>query len=328
MKVYNKIVIDMASMSVIEEDSYFYDGDIAECKGGGGGSSGKVDYPAYMKFAHGNWLTGLSAVDGTGTPDAMTSSVVDLMNTAMSGNSPYYGFTPTDPNTVFFAATKTAADYRSPYEMLKCFDQWSIDTAFTSYMATDASYITAAVAAFTASMDDEINNNVLPAFKAGMDDLNAVATDFYTAGAALIWDTKAKKVAEFEANVRLQRIQAGADISLKRIAALIQWRQTVTQFSGEFSRIYLAAQHEKNTQIFDAGHKDKTWDLEMYQYGTQVMASIAGSATSRGTSSNQSALGGAIGGALSGAAMGAMITAGNPVGIAVGAGLGIAASLL
>lgn len=326
MKVYNKVVIDMASMTVIEEDAYLYDGDIAECKGGGGGSSGKVDYPTYMKTAHEDWLHH--------TADTMTYSVVDLMNTAMSGNSPYYGFTPTDPNTVFFAATKTAVDYRTPYEMLKCFDQWSIDTAFTSYMATDASYITAAVAAFTASMDDEINNNVLPAYKAGMDDLNAVATDFYTAGTALIWDTKAKKVAEFEANVRLQRIQAGSDISLKRIAALIQWRQTVTQFSGEFSRIYLAAKHEQNESTLDAAHKDKTWDLEMYQYGTQVMASIAGSATAKGTSSKSSALGGAISGAMTGAAMGGMIAGasagaiGGPMGMAVGAGLGLAMAMM
>lgn len=42
MKIYNKVVIDMVSGDVIEEDSFEYDGAIAECKGGS--SQTKTEY--------------------------------------------------------------------------------------------------------------------------------------------------------------------------------------------------------------------------------------------------------------------------------------------
>jgi hypothetical protein len=38
-KIYTKVVIDMATSTVIEEESYEHDGPVAECKGGGGGST-------------------------------------------------------------------------------------------------------------------------------------------------------------------------------------------------------------------------------------------------------------------------------------------------
>ena len=46
MKVYTKVVIDMATMETEYEESYEYEGDVALCKGGGGGTTkveGEVD---------------------------------------------------------------------------------------------------------------------------------------------------------------------------------------------------------------------------------------------------------------------------------------------
>ena len=34
MKIYTRVVIDMATSEVLEADSYEYDGPLAECKGG------------------------------------------------------------------------------------------------------------------------------------------------------------------------------------------------------------------------------------------------------------------------------------------------------
>jgi len=297
-----------------------------QCKGGGGGSSGKVDFPDHMKVAHKDWL------DGTGV-DKMTSSIVDLMNAAMAGASPYSGYVPVDPDTVFFAAGNTAVNYRTPYELLSCFDKWSTDTAFATYMADDAAYITAAIDAHSSILDNEINNNVLPAFKAGMANINATMSSAFVVGAAKIWDSKVAKVAETDANIRLTRLQQGAEVALNRIGALTQWRQIVTQMSAELARIYLVASAERDDDYLEALHKDATWDMEMYQYGTQVMASISGTAAQ--TVPRKSKTGSAIGGAMSGGAMGAMIAggmkggmSGNPMMIAGGAALGLAAALL
>ncbi|MFW5958070.1 MAG: hypothetical protein ACOCQ0_02835 [Desulfosalsimonas sp.] len=46
MKVYTKVVIDMESMEVLEEESFEYDGALAHCgsSGGGGGSEGAPDF--------------------------------------------------------------------------------------------------------------------------------------------------------------------------------------------------------------------------------------------------------------------------------------------
>lgn len=300
------------------DDFNLFAGTNIQCKGGGGGSSGKVDFPDHMKTAHKDWL------DNTGT-DTMTSSIVDLMNAAMTGASPYNGYVPVDPDTAFFAAGNDLSNYRTPYEMLKCFDIWSIDDAFDTYMAADAAYITAAVAAQSTDMDDEINNNVLPRFKAGMANINAVMSSAFVIGEARIWDSKAKGVLKTDADIRLRRLKEGSDTSLERIKALTEWRRIVTSMSAEFARIYLAAYFERDESYLDKLAKDATWDMEMYQYGCQVMACISGTASTVTKVKSQSALGGALSGAMAGAATGAMV--GGPVGAGIGGALGLAGSL-
>lgn len=285
--------------------------------GGSGGSSGKVDFPGYMKTAHQDWL------DDTGA-DNMTYSIVDLMNTAMGGASPYNGYTPKNPDDAFFAATKDLGDYSSAYEILKGFDEWGIDTAFDTYMADDAAFITAAVAAHSSQLDDELNNSVLPAFKAGMANINATMGSAFVIGEAKLWDSKVKKVAETDANIRLQRIQQGSEISIKRMGVWADWKKALTQVSGEYSRLYLAASFERDNNYMEKLHKDAVWDMEMYAYGTQVMACISGVASTV----VEGGKGSALGGAMSGAAMGAMAFPANPLlGAAVGGAIGLAGSL-
>lgn len=295
-----------------------------QCKGGsgGGGSSGKVDFPAHMKTAHKDWL------DSTGV-DTMTFSVVDLMNTAMTGVSPYNGYVPVDPDDIFVAVAKTPANYKSPYVFLEGFDAWDIDSAFDSYIVDDEARISATVSAHSDLLDDEINTRVLPAFKAGMANINATMSSAFVIGEATIRDSKVKKVAETDANIRLKRLQEGADVAMKRISAIHEWRRITATLSTELTRLYLAAQFERDENYLDKLDKDAKWDLEMYQYGSQVMASISGTASTTSTTPKASVLGGAVSGALAGAAMGAQIgAAGGPIGAGGGALLGLAASFL
>lgn len=52
MKIYTKVVIDLETLSVIEEEGFEYDGEVAECKGGGGGSTvNSVDYKYNARMA-------------------------------------------------------------------------------------------------------------------------------------------------------------------------------------------------------------------------------------------------------------------------------------
>jgi hypothetical protein len=276
-----------------------------------------------MKTAHKDWL------DHTGA-DTMTFSVVDLMNTAMSGSSPYNGYVPKDPDAAFFAAGNSLSNYTSVYEYLNGLSSDDLNAIFSSYITDDETRITAAIAAHSALLDDEISTNILPKFKAGMVNINATMGSAFVIGEALVLDSKDKKVADTDAKVRLQRLQEGGDLALRRLGAWVEWRKNVTTISTEVSRIYLAAYADRDDDYLEGLHKDATWDLEMYQYGTQVMASISGNATQSAPRKSKTAS--AIGGALSGAAMGAKVGSVVPgiataVGAGVGAALGLAAAL-
>lgn len=321
MKIYETIVIDMATMEVVSEVSYEYEGPVSECKGGGGGSSGKVDFPAYMKDAHGNWL------DDDGL-DTMTSSITALMNTAMSGSSPYSGYVPKDPDAAFFAAGNSLSSYTSVYEYLSDLATDDLNAIFNSYVTDDDARITAAVAAHSALLDDEVNVNILPKFKAGMTNSNATMSSAFVIGEAQIFDSKAKKIADTDAKMRLMRLQDGGTLALSRMGAWIDWRKSVTSLSVESSRIYLAAYGDRDDDYLEGLHKDATWDMEMYQYGTQVLAAISGQPSQSMPRKSKTAS--AIGGALSGAAIGAnpaLVAATGGMSIAIGAGIGFAAGL-
>ena len=100
--------------------------------GGGGSSTGKTDYPEYMKDAHKDWL------DNTGS-DTMTSSIVDLMNAAI-GSSPFAAAVAYDP----------AADLALAWDAVCAFNNL-IDN-----LDHEADWLSAMSAA-----NDEFNNNII-----------------------------------------------------------------------------------------------------------------------------------------------------------------------
>lgn len=149
MKVYTKVVIDMETMETLEEESYEYEGAVAQCggsSGGGGGSSGKVDYPGYMKDAHKELLGADMHLD---TP--MDTAINDAMDA-----DPYALLAGYDP---------------SPHtaEMAHAIDD--LDVFINSMESTN-----------------EIEAQ-LAKFDAGMRDINAVVSSAYAIGREIIAST-------------------------------------------------------------------------------------------------------------------------------------------
>ena len=96
MKIITKCIIDIVSGKVIHENSYDYSGPIALCKGGGG-SSGKVDFPDYLKHLQSDWLS--EADSGNDGYVSLNSSMADEMNTALgTGGNPWAAQTAYDPS--------------------------------------------------------------------------------------------------------------------------------------------------------------------------------------------------------------------------------------
>ena len=293
--------------------------------GGGGSSSGSVNYPMHMKATHGNWLYG-GFTDWLSGEDVMTSSVVTLMNTAMTGNSPYNSITATDPDGAFFNSGDTLSDYaaQGAFKLLQLFLAETPESLYTSY-ATDAA-ATAMIAAFSTDLATEYAARIIPNYNVGYTDINATMSSAYTLGLVHIAAQQTREVAKFTAEIKTR-------IALQRVQMKMEWRRLLSTLSLENTRLYLAAKHEETEDNLDYAVKDATWDLEMYQYGNGVMASISGASTVKhGRDSKPSVLGGAMSGAAMGAMVGAQIgAAGGPIGAGTGAliggALGIASTL-
>jgi hypothetical protein len=100
----------------------------------------------------------------------------------------------------------------------------------------------------------------------------------------------------------------------------------------EAMRIKIVAKKEESDKNIDIDEQDALWDLEVFQYGANVMASIQGGTVSNGPrrpSTAASVLGGALSGAAAGAMIGSTMTpAGGLMPMAIGAVLGAATGFL
>src|SRR6056297_1086733 len=76
------------------------------CFKGGGGSSGRVDYPAYLKDMHSQMLCGEDA--DSAVPAISDGNALDDIIDGAIGNSPFSGFTLSifDPDTASFPSVQ------------------------------------------------------------------------------------------------------------------------------------------------------------------------------------------------------------------------------
>ena len=301
--------------------------------GGGGGGSGQVDYPDYMKTVHNDWL------NNTGV-DTITSSITDIMTAAL-GNSPFTGAAAYDPTTPLADAWTAVCAYNTVVDALDHSSDWqSVIVNAASIIDTniiDSTYITTDVDAYRDVLDDQLTATVLPDFESGMQDINAVMSSCFVLGKAIIEGMGARDVAKYQSELRfklhLQRnsmVEKATDTMLQNLLHRVEFEKAVATLSVEAKRIHIVAKKEQNDQDLKIDEADAQWDLEVFQYGANLLAAIGGgtatpSAGQKQLSTTQSA----IGGALAGAAMGASIGSyGGPWGALAGAVVGAGASLL
>lgn len=355
MKVYTKIVMDINTLKITEEESYEYDGPVAQCGGGsGGGSSGAVDYPEYMKFLHANWLAG-------GHPDILTTFSQLLPNYNLTAtlnynlnNSPYVGkaaYNPTNKVNAMEQASDalpvamddvTSVSDGAVSAFLDDYND-DIDAMLLEY-GDDLLSVVTDYANFVDTLDttDEIEVQ-LAKYDAAMRDINAISSSAFVIGRQIIassmidkkLDAKTK-VMEVKANVKSRLL----DIKQKAIANTLEVKNQSeqahmqikadttlkkTHYDIEIQRLAIVAFKEQMDKDLVIDHQDAIWNFDIFQKAASVVASIAGGTVSKGVDGPSEAQS-AIGGALSGAATGAMIggSTGNPIGAGIGAGIGAA----
>lgn len=287
---------------------------------GGGSSNASVEYPTYQQDIHSQWLSNT----GTDTIGA-GKSVTALMSAAMDGGSPYAGFTPVDVDTAFLG-THTLSEFVAPYTRLNTFGAINIESKFDDYLADDEDRVNAVVNADSVLLDEEIETRILPKLQASIIDLNAVQSTSYVLGEAIIRDSKLKMIAKQRADLRLQRLASGSEVAIRRVDLLIQFHKTLATLAPELARVYSQTRHDMDGLEFEMLMKDAAYDLTVFQYGVNVMASIAGAASVTNVGSTQKTAGGAIASLATGAATGAMV--GGPIGGGIGAAIGLGAYYL
>ncbi len=296
--------------------------------GGGGGGSGVVDYPAYMKTVHGDWL------DNTGA-DTLTLSVTAAMEAA-HGNSPWSGQAAYDPDAAIAVWEADLAAFAAILAGISDTADWA--TLYTQSVATIEAVtdvdIDADVVAFGNQLDDELTTRVLPRFRAGMRDINAVVSTAFVIGQGVIEAFRTRDVAKHASGLRLtiasertRQYLEGTNQMLQLMIQRINWEDSYVKTSIESNRIKIVAKSEENAANLEIDKSDALWDLEAFQYGANLLAGIGGG-TAQPQGNKPSTLQSVLGGALSGASAGAMATGGNPIGAVVGGVLGAASGFL
>ncbi len=296
--------------------------------GSGSGSSGKVEYPAYMQTAHGRWL------DASGA-DTPTYSVTDLLNAAW-GNNPFTGLVTYDPDLDIAAALVKLVSFGAltlPTSLADAITNLITPTTTLvdgtiMNLGVDTDRTGEVIEAYADQLDADIAAKVLPVFQRGMQDINAVMSSAFVIGESLILAERDRNVAKFSAELwfkayqmRVELIPRLAEIELKYFATLSEYLRNVAHMFIEFYRIKIVAKREEFDDQMHVDESEAKWDIELYQHASNVMAGIAGGSHLVPNKPNKFAS--SIGGALSGAAAGAMMGSVIPgIGTGVGAGIG------
>jgi len=269
-------------------------------KGGGGGGAGEVSYPGYMEDYFSDMTIGL----GAGGGETMTINMVEAMNIAQAGASPYGSAVAYDPDTEVDAMTDSIDDFAALIAATLVDD--AVDDVVTEY---------------SEDLADRLEAEVLPRFRSGMRDINAVVSSAFVLGQAIIEASQTRQVTGFSSAAHL-----------KVIDLRLEFQKALTHYTIEANRIKIVAKKEENESNLEIEEADASWDLEVFQHGVNMLASIGGGVgmpDKKKRSKAASAIGGALTGAAAGAMVGASYGSGYPgVGTAIGAVLGAAAGLL
>ena len=291
--------------------------------GGGGGQSGTVDWPGYMKEFHGDMLGVVGFSAGI--------TVQHAINTAWN-NSPWLTAAAYDPdvdiaaweaNMAAFSTVLLGIDEATEWAALFAQAKLSIDGATAAEIIADA-------AAFSDILDDEILTRTLPRFEGGMRNINAVVSSAFVIGESIIEGFRNRDVAKHVSSIKMANIDsylAGTEQMLKFLLSKYGWQEAFTKTTIESRKIKIIAKKEQIDLDLEYDKGNALWNIELFKYAGNALASIGSASQQKegGPSKAQTALGSAMAGAAAGAYGGSFM--GNPVaGAAVGGVIGYASA--
>jgi hypothetical protein len=281
--------------------------------GGGSDTQNTVRYAPYLESAHGKFL-------GTGL---VSTNFISVFNTTLD-QSPYANYETQDIDEGFFGMRTD--DPSLTYEIKNFPSLWDM---FGKFMAgldlhdlwgqiyqdvIQGAEINDAISAHSASLQDEIDTNVMPRFLSGMRDINSVQSTTFVIGKALIQDSHVKAVNEFSTKLRMHAM----DVAQQQWGLHLEWNKSVITVFSEMMKLYYSARMDMDRNQLEYEVKDAMWNINLFENARAILGAMAGSAASA-SPNEPSAAQKAVGGALSGAAAGAMV--GGPIGAGIGAAI-------
>ena len=282
---------------------------------GSGGSSGAVSYPEYMQTQHETWL------------DAVDAAIT----IAVTGDNPYTLASAYDPDCVLNATNFIMSQFNDVVVALDPETDWGsaydvVDAKFAFPDLFSTTEISDTVDAVQADLEARRDQDFKPAYKIGMQNVNAVMSSSCVIGDEMLTAEVARNVATFagDLNIRYGENQAKYKVNQANVfstavstilnfdTSRVSFYQAVAHLTTEANRIKIVAKSEENAINVDYTVQDAIWDLEMYAYGVNMLAGIGGGTV--GTNNKKTSTGASVlGGAMSGAAAGASISGGNPL---------------
>lgn len=334
----------------------------------GGGNSGKVDYPEYMKRWHWQMLGGYDSNpvshDGVTDSDGANYGVMaeidflqgqtydgpDTARTNIDARNPYKLAVPYDPTPDLNATQRQFDRFVQDVEDLDAWVDWK-----RFLLAGKSHWETLALQARDVADENLLSDNIIQTavqsfeddteathqrqlveLKAGLADVNAVNSSAFVVAEAVLKGMRMNAIGKFATDFKIenhrertqfilqgtqQQQQITTELS-KHLFQVLGLRQATANLQGELNRVRLVAKKEHLDRDLDLDVKSALWPLQIWEYGGNIMASIAGATTvSKGGDENQGKS--MLGGAMSGAAMGAMAgSAFGPPGALIGAAVG------
>lgn len=263
--------------------------------------AGAIEYPDFQEKIYADLMAHTDDSYG-GTPDTINSSMIDVMNTALGGSgNPWTSESSFDPTA---ALTPTAGsplanmrdEHSSAETLIDGIDPDGASGTYSDLMGraqsevdsiinpSSSSHVTNAVSAFEARQVLSYRRAVAR-FAGGMSDLNAVHSSQFVIGMALLESDMQRAVDVFEADMRIAMdrqhnaayMQAASQI-IQLYSMKLTGATNLVGLQNEISKTEIVAKSDQIQQQLSIDEHDALWDLQVFQFGGNMLASIAGAA--------------------------------------------------
>ena len=282
---------------------------------GGAMTSGKIDFPLYLKKLHKTYMYG-GSVAPHNVPTVSMGEEIDVV----WNNSPFVDAVAYDPSTLVTASQTSVDNYKTVVDAL------DDDADWISFVKTGAQFVDGyiisedAIAASVEEFSRQQLKDLAPGrirIAAGFADVNAVHASNFPGAMILLEDAHRDKVREYEANLRRDReiarsasIERAVDSMSRFLMHRTGTQQNLSSLQVDTNRLAIDMHRTKTNRDIDLEAKDTLWNIQMLQYGLNALSAIGG-----GTAVYKTAPGEDNGSSSGGLAMGLVSLATAAIGI-------------